>query len=245
MIAVLSPAKTMREETFEIEMTRPRFASDASKLVSVLKKKDVSDLMSLMKISEKLAIQNYDRFHAFSRSASYPAGWLFNGDVFNGLAIDEFDASDLDYAEDHLRILSGLYGILRLRDGIKPYRLEMGTRLVTDKGNDLYEFWGNKVSKELVKSPQADLLVNLASKEYSRVLHLPALPIPVLTVEFMEIRSGKPVGIPLFSKKARGLMARYMAKTKAAVKKDLKSFDYEGYTFSEELSDDWTYVFTR
>lgn len=165
--------------------------------------------------------------------------------MFNGLAIDEFDASDLDYAEDHLRILSGLYGILRLRDGIKPYRLEMGTRLVTDKGNDLYEFWGNKVSKELVKSPQADLLVNLASKEYSRVLHLPALPIPVLTVEFMEIRSGKPVGIPLFSKKARGLMARYMAKTKAAVKEDLKSFDYEGYTFSEELSDDWTYVFTR
>lgn len=245
MIAVVSPSKTMREEHFEIETTEPKFKNDAKKLAQVLRKYEVADLMDLMKISEKLAVQNFERFKSFNRAETYPAAWLFHGDVFHGLKIDDFTEQDIDYAQDHLRILSGLYGILRPRDAIRPYRLEMGTKLPTDKGANLYQFWGARVQKELVKSPEGDLLVNLASKEYSRVLDPKSIAIPVLEVEFMEIRKGQPVGIPLFSKTARGSMARWMIKEKAQEKEDLQDFDYDGYEFSGELSDDWKYVFTR
>lgn len=245
MIAVLSPAKTMREEEFDIETTEPRFKRDAGVLVKQLRQMDVADLMKLMKISEKLAIQNHDRFQKYSRATRYPAGWLFNGDVFDGLAIDEFTKEDIAYADDHIRILSGLYGVLRLRDAIRPYRLEMGTRLKTDKGANLYEYWDKKVVRELLKSPAADLVVNLASNEYNKVLQLNTIDVPVLEIEFKENRQDKPTGIPLYSKIARGLMARYMVKSKAQKKEDLQGFDYEGYAFSEELSDEWNYVFIR
>ena len=245
MIAVLSPSKTLREIDFSVEMTKPVFENDARKLNTLLKKYDVSDLMKLMDISEKLAVQNHDRYRNFAKAPSFPAGWLFHGDVFNGLAIDDFTKEDIAYANDHIRVLSGMYGLLLLTDAIKPYRLEMGTRLPNAKGKNLNEYWGKRVVKEVTKQPQADLLVNLASKEYARVLGLDTISIPVLNIEFMELRKGKPMGIPLFSKKARGLMARFMIKTKAAAKEELKAFDYEGYTFSKELSDDFRYVFIR
>lgn len=245
MIAVVSPSKTMREEHRTIETTEPLFKNDANKLARVLRKYDVADLMDLMKISEKLAVQNFERFKGFNRAETYPAAWLFHGDVFHGLSIDDFTEEDIEYAQKHLRILSGMYGLLRPRDAIRPYRLEMGTRLPTDKGKNLYEYWGSKVQKELTKSPSGDILVNLASKEYSRVLNLKTISIPVLEVEFMEIRKGQPVGIPLFSKTARGSMARWMIKEKVGEKTALKGFDYDGYEFSEDLSDGWNYVFIR
>ncbi len=245
MIAVLSPSKTLREIDFSVEMTKPVFENGARKLNTLLKKYDVSDLMKLMDISEKLAVQNHDRYRNFAKAPSFPAGWLFHGDVFTGLAIDDFTKEDIAYANDHIRVLSGMYGLLLLTDAIKPYRLEMGTRLPNAKGKNLYEYWGKRVVKEVTKQPQSDLLVNLASKEYARVLGLDTISIPVLNIEFMELRKGKPMGIPLFSKKARGLMARFMIKTKAAAKEELKAFDYEGYSFSKELSDDFRYVFIR
>ncbi len=245
MIAVLSPSKTMREESFDLETTEPKFKNDAKKLAQVLRKYDVADLMALMKISEKLAVQNFDRFKGFNKAETYPAAWLFHGDVFNGVAIDDFTEEDIIYAQKHIRVLSGMYGILRPLDAIRPYRLEMGTKLSTEKGNNLYDYWGHKVQKELTKIPEADLLVNLASKEYAKVLDLKSIQIPVLEVEFMEIRKGRPVGIPLFSKTARGRMARWMVKEQAETKDDLKGFDYDGYEFSGDLSDDWKYVFTR
>lgn len=245
MIAVLSPAKSLRETEFAIETTVPRFVRDAGKLVSLLKQKDVSELMELMDISEKLAVLNHDRFRRFSHAPRYPAGWLMHGDVYIGLNIDDFTAKDIAFADDHIRILSGLYGLLRLRDEVRPYRLEMGTRLATDKGKTLYDFWGHRIRKELLKSPGADLIVNLASQEYSRVLDLTTIDAPVLTVEFKEVRGGKLQMIPLYSKIARGMMARFMVKTRAESKEALKDFDYEGYGFNKALSDEWTYVFTR
>lgn len=245
MIAVLSPSKTMREIDFSIETTKPRFHLDASKLNAVLKKYDVADLMELMDISEKLAVKNHDRYQHFTKSPTFPAGWLFHGDVFAGVAIDDFNEADIAYSDGHIRVLSGMYGLLRLTDEIKPYRLEMGTRLPTQAGKNLYDYWGNRIVKEILKTPEADLLVNLASKEYARVLQLSTFPRPVLEVEFLEIRKGKPQGIPLFSKKARGLMARFMVKNKAESVEELKAFDYEGYSFAEKLSHDYKYVFTR
>lgn len=245
MIAVLSPSKTLRELNFSIEPTEPHFDKDAKKLNKVLQKYDVSELMKLMDISEKLAILNHDRYKHFQKAPAFPAGWLFHGDVFNGLAIDDFTKEDITYSNQHIRVLSGMYGVLRLTDSIKPYRLEMGTKLHTTKGKTLYDYWGDRVTKEILKHPEADILVNLASKEYAKVLNLKTLRIPVLEIEFMEIRKGKPVGIPLFSKKARGLMARFMVKTKAVHAKDLKAFDYDGYSFAKELSHDYKYVFTR
>lgn len=245
MIAVLSPAKTMREEEFNIKTTQPSLLKEANKLVAELQKMDVADLMSLMKISEKLAILNYDRYKNFKKAPRYPAGWVFAGDVYAGLAIDDFTKDDLAYADQHIRILSGLYGILRLRDEITPYRLEMGTRLKTDKGTTLYQFWDDQVAHELLKSPAADCIVNLASVEYNKVLQLKTIDIPVLDIEFKEIRKGKPTGIPLYSKTARGRMAHYMVKSKARKKEDLQGFDYDGYKFSKDLSNEWTYVFIR
>lgn len=245
MIAVLSPSKSMRELDFPIKTTLPRFLEDAKKLNTVLKKYDVSDLMKLMDISEKLAILNHDRYKHFTKAASFPAGWLFHGDVFNGLAIDDFSQADISYSDSHIRVLSGMYGVLRLTDSIKPYRLEMGTKLHTKKGKNLYEYWGTRIAKEILKSPEATLIVNLASKEYARVLKFDSMPIPVLEIEFMEIRKGQPVGIPIYSKKARGLMARFMVKTKATKPEELKAFDYEGYAFSKALSNDYKYVLTR
>lgn len=245
LIAVVSPSKTMREEPVDLTTTEPRFKNEAKKLAQVLRRYDVSQLMDLMGISEKLAITNHDRFKEFNRAREYPAAWLYHGDVFNGLAVEDFSAADMEYAQEHLRILSGLYGLLRPLDAIRPHRLEMGTKLPTGKGKDLYDYWGHKVTRELLKSPQADLLVNLASKEYSRVLDLKTMAIPVLEVEFMEIRQGRPLGIPLFSKKARGSMARYLILQRADSKEALQGFDYDGYEFSERLSNDWKYVFTR
>ena len=245
MIAVLSPAKTMREENFNIKTTQPLFPKQTNQLLAELKKMDVADLMDLMNISEKLAILNHDRFNGFKKARRYPAGWLFGGDVYNGLAIDDFTEDDIAYADKHIRILSGLYGILRLRDEISPYRLEMGTRLKTKKGNNLYQFWDDQVAKQLLKSPAADFVVNLASVEYNKVLQLKSIDIPVLDIEFKEIRQGKPIGIPLYSKIARGSMARYMVKSKANKKEDLKNFDYDDYSYSEHLSNEWKYVFVR
>lgn len=245
MIAILSPSKTLREIPSPVETTKPKFDRDARKLAQVMKTVDIPGLMKLMKISEKLAVLNFERYQYFKKSPAYAAGWLFYGDVFESLAIDDFSQADIDYAQDHLRILSGLYGLLRIRDGIKPYRLEMGSKLETDRGKNLYDYWGDRLMKSLAKEAKGQVIVNLASQEYNKAARLDQIGGQVLDVSFLEIRQGIAKGIPLFSKKARGLMARFMVKEKAKEKEDLKSFDYEGYAFSEERSDETSYVFIR
>lgn len=245
MIAVLSPSKTLLEQNAPVSPTEPLFQKDAQALAARLREHDVGELMQLMQLSEHLALLNYDRMRTFRYAPEFPAAWLYHGDVFRGLAISDFKPDDIAYADEHLRILSGLYGLLRPRDAVRPHRLEMGTRLATKKGTTLYDYWSDRILKALLKDPACDLIVNLASKEYSRVLLSHDVPVPVLEVEFKEMRRGRLTGIPLFSKKARGLMARYMAKTKAKRKEDLLAFHYEGYAFSEQGSGEWHYVFTR
>lgn len=245
MIAVLSPSKTLRELKPEVTTTEPIFQKEANRLALILKKETVNGLSELMHLSEKLAILNYDRFQSYKKAPAYPAGWLYWGDVFHGLAIDDFTEEEVQFAKDHLRVLSGLYGLLRITDNIVPYRLEMSTKVANKEGKDLYAFWGNKLKKQLEKELGQDVLINLASKEYSRALKLSEFKGPVLEVDFLELRGKKTVNIPLFSKKARGLMARYLVKTKAKTKEDLQGFDLEGYRFSKELSGELHYVFVR
>lgn len=245
MLAVLSPSKALRERPAPVSATAPLFEQDADCLAARLRQQDVGEWMHLMGLSENLALINYDRMRSFRSAPAHPAAWLYHGDVFRALSIDDFTPQEIAYAQKHLRILSGLYGILRPTDAVRPHRLEMGTRLKTGKGATLYDYWGDRVLKALLSETACDLIVNLASKEYSRVLFSHEVPVPVLEVEFKEKRHGQFKAVPLYSKQARGLMARYMAKTQVKRIEDLLAFDEEGYAYSEQLSDRWHYVFTR
>lgn len=252
MIVLLSPAKTLNEDVNQSDaMTKPQFASHANKLVKTLKSYSAGDLKKLMSISDKLAEENANRYQSFkSRSPEkygFPAVHLFAGDVYRGLGAEDFTKKDESYAQNHLRILSGLYGILKPLDSIQPYRLEMGTSLSTERGNNLYQFWGDDVTKELNKTLERQkdqLIVNLASNEYFKVINKKKLKGDVLDIGFKEFRDGKLKFISFSAKVARGLMARYIVKNQVSNKKDLKGFDYEGYSFSEDESVDqkWTFV---
>ncbi|PKK38738.1 hypothetical protein ABB02_02044 [Clostridiaceae bacterium JG1575] len=244
MIALLSPAKTLNEDPVFVAKTRPRFLSQANELAELLKEKDVQDLMELMHLSENLAVQNVHRYQKFQKMNTKAAGWLYRGDVYRGLAIEELSSEDLAWAMDHVRILSGLYGLLKLSDGIRPHRLEMGTRLANPKGATLYDFWGTTIAKAL-KKEAPDFLVNLASQEYSKVLSPKTLELPMLDVRFLDMRKGQPKIISFYAKEARGAFARWMAQHKPKTKEDLKGFDLLDYQFAEDLSDEGTFSFLR
>lgn len=245
MIAIVSPSKTMKEEPISIKTTTPRFIEDTQVLVDEMKTYGVNDLRKLMKISKDLATLNHDRFQDFDKATLFPAAYLFRGDVFKGLDIDTLSEDEVIYLNDHLRVLSGLYGILRPLDNIKPYRLEMGTKLSTNRGKDLYEFWGNRVQKSLEEESKNHLLINLASKEYSKVIKAKTINLKIIDVDFKEYRHGEYKIIAFYAKVARGEMARFMAKTRAKTVEDLKSFDYSGYSYNEKLSNEEHLVFTR
>lgn len=245
MIAIVSPSKTMKEEPVLVKTTTPLFIEDTQVLAQEMKKYGVKDLEKLMDISEDLATLNHDRFQAFDEAIEYPATYLFRGDVFRGLDVDTLSEEEIDYLSDHLRILSGLYGALKPLDMIKPYRLEMGTKLSSRRGKDLYAFWGDRVQKSLEDESTDKILINLASKEYSKVIKAKTIDLKVIDVEFKEQRRTGYKIIAFYAKVARGEMARFMAKTNAKTIEDLKAFNYSGYTFNEKLSNEEKLVFTR
>ena len=239
MLAVVSPAKKLD------------FEMDAPEMV-VSEPEFLDDLMNLMGISENLADLNYQRFQHFSRpfdrTNAKPAIYAFRGDTYIGLDADTMDAKDIDWAEGHFRMLSGLYGLLKPRDLMQPYRLEMGTRLENPRGKDLYAFWGDKLSQQInaiTKGHKDRSLINLASNEYFKSVKKDALEVPVITPVFKEVKVGVAKVISFSAKRARGMMARYMIDNRLESPEDLKSFDLDGYRYQNDLSNDNEWVFTR
>ena len=254
MIIVLSPAKTLDYE-FEsnLDHSVPAFLSQSSKLINNLKTKEPKDIASLMGLSDKLAALNFDRYQSWSPAKkvsadSKPSMLVFKGDVYQGLQAEDLNNSQMKFAQKHIRILSGLYGILRPLDLMKPYRLEMGTKLETSEGKNLYEFWGDKVQKNVLnelKDQRSDLLINLASKEYFTVLGKLPEDINVVTPTFKDYKNGNYKIISFYAKKARGLMARWIIQNKVTNFEDLSGFDVDGYNYSKAESTATVPVFLR
>ena len=254
MLIVLSPAKTL---DYSIDPksnhTAPQFLSQSSKLIKTLKEKEPKDIASLMGLSDKLATLNFDRYQSWKAAKSVssdakPSMLVFKGDVYQGLNAEDFSNKDLKFAQKHLRILSGLYGILRPMDIMKPYRLEMGTKLETSKGKNLYEFWGELVQNNVIddlSSQKSDLLINLASKEYFSVLGKMPEFINVVSPVFKDYKSGKYKIISFYAKKARGLMARWIIQNKITDFEELNNFDIDGYKYSKAESTTVEPVFLR
>ncbi|GGC03410.1 UPF0246 protein [Oxalicibacterium flavum] len=254
MLIVLSPAKTLDYDTpaHTDVSTRPDFVKRSAELIDILRRQSPAQIASLMKISDKLATLNVNRYAEWSTrftvANSKQAMLAFNGDVYEGLNAATMNAAQLQYAQAHLRILSGLYGLLRPLDLMQPYRLEMGTRLANPAGKDLYAFWDDEVTQALnrqIAETGATALVNLASEEYFKVVRPALLDVPVVTPVFLDWKDGKYKVISFHAKRARGLMARY-AIDKAFVRpQQLKKFDTEGYVFDESGSNESTWVFKR
>jgi cytoplasmic iron level regulating protein YaaA (DUF328/UPF0246 family) len=250
MLLVISPAKTLDYSNPEYSShTQPDFPGEVKDLVGVLRKKSASEISKLMHLSDSLASLNEERYktfrETFSPENSKQALLAFKGEVYAKMEADQFSAADLEFAQQHLRILSGLYGLLKPLDLIQPYRLEMGTSLKTKKGTNLYQYWGTKISKALNEVGQGKTLVNLASQEYFKAVDQKTLKLPVITIHFKEHKEGKYQVVGFFAKQARGLMARYAILNRITDPEQLKIFREEGYEFSDPLSSDQDWVFVR
>jgi len=252
MKIVVSPAKSLNfESPLPIQnYTESLFLKEAETIQKTLKKKKPKQLMELMDISEKLADLNWERNQnwslPFTPENARPAVYAFDGDVYTGLDAYTISAEKIAVLQDKLRILSGLYGILKPLDLMQPYRLEMGTSMPIGVKKNLYEFWKKKLTKALNDELQSDeLFLNLASNEYFSAVDTKALKVPVITPEFRDYKDGKLKMISFFAKKARGLMVRYIIDTNVETIDDLKKFNYEGYAFDANLSKGNTLVFTR
>jgi len=252
LLIVLSPAKRLdfTEADPALPASRRRFIDDTASLSRTARRQTKADLRRLMGISDDLARLNVERFKAFDAESTdgVQAAFAFAGDVYEGLKARELDAEGLAFAQDHLRILSGLYGLLRPLDRIQPYRLEMGTRLKTRRGASLYDFWGDRISRQLNADAenQADpTLVNLASQEYFGAVDAKALKLPVVTPQFREEKNGESRIISFFAKKARGSMARFAIDERLERAEDLKAFDRDGYAFDKAASTESEWIFTR
>ena len=253
MILVISPSKTLDfSEKCKDEHTIPDFLKESIGLIEVLRKLTTSEIAELMDLSEKLAVLNYQRYHDFSipftLENSCHAIYAFKGDVYEGLDVDAFTQEDIKYAQLHLRIISGLYGLLRPLDLIQPYRLEMGIKLLSQNSKNLYEYWGDKVTvklNELLKNGNTNLLVNLASAEYSKVINHKLFNGALITPVFKERKNSEYKVIPIFAKKARGLMASYIIKERIQSINGIKQFNESGYKFNSALSNQAELVFTR
>ncbi len=254
MLTVISPAKKMNWDMRDVQMTTPDMLDDAADLVHVARRLSVDDLKSLMHLSDALAKLNRDRFASYDEKPDddvlRPAALAFAGDTYQGLEAASLDADELAYAQDHLRILSGLYGVLRPLDGIQPYRLEMGSRLKTAKGKNLYAYWGSQLSAALnaqAMATNSDVLINCASQEYFGAVDLGALRLKVITPQFMEDKGdGKgPKIVSFYAKKARGAMARFVVQNRLKDAKSVRDFDIGGYAWQENLSTDDKPVFLR
>ena len=252
MLFVLSPAKTLDFRPAPgVAATRPEFLRDTTELARIARKLSRGELMELMSISPKLADLNVARFKELDLSCDkdgVQAALAFAGDVYDGLRARELDAAALDFAQAHLRILSGLYGLLRPLDCIQPYRLEMGVALRTRRGADLYDFWGDRLSKALRKAADGHrdpTLVNLASQEYFGAVDARALKLPVLNISFRDEKDGRARVLAFFAKKARGAMARFAIDIRAERPDELQAFNGMGYRFRPDLSAPGDWVFTR
>ncbi len=254
MITILSPAKSVNfdQNAPTEEYTTPDFLSQSKQLVRILKRFKKDEIIELMSISEKLADLNIARYKSFrSRfdlENSKQALYAFTGDVYRHMRPNTYDTETLRFAQGNLRILSGLYGVLKPLDLIQPYRLEMKTRLETDRGRDLYQFWGNRITKALTKDLKKDpnpALINLASKEYSRVVDFKAIKAPVISIDFKEVDDGKAKIIAIFAKWARGMMADYIIQNHMEDPEELKQFNLADYRFSSGDSSVSNWVFTR
>ena len=249
MLVVVSPAKKLNMQSPSHQMSsRPIFSQNAGELVSKMQALSVDELKKTMGLSEKLAKLNFDRFASFGSQEKKSAVFAFDGDTYQGLDAGSLDETDLEFAQDRLRILSGLYGLLRPLDAIEPYRLEMGSKLEIEEVPSLYKYWGSALAKKLneeAKEIQCNTLVNCASQEYFNAVDLKALELDVVTPVFLERKDGKAKMVSFFAKKARGMLARFAIKNRVTDPRQLLDFDYGGYKFSSDDSDHSKLVFTR
>ena len=250
MLTLISPAKSLdtTPHAASLDITDPRFADATAKLLKSAQKLKPKAIGELMGISAALSRLNYERFQGFDAQAPMPGVFMFDGDVYDGLQARTLDTDGLGWAQDHLRILSGLYGVLRPMDAIRPYRLEMGSQLKTGRATSLYQFWGDTLAKSLteeLKAQDSDAIVNLASQEYARATLTKALKARVVAPRFLEIKGNEAKIVSFFAKKARGLMARYMIDHRVDRPEGLKDFNIAGYAFRADLSSEGDWVFTR
>jgi cytoplasmic iron level regulating protein YaaA (DUF328/UPF0246 family) len=254
MLIVISPAKTLDFESpaKTKSKTMPDFLDNSQQLIEALRELSPADISGLMGVSDKIGNLNFDRFlnwHTpFDASNAKQAVLAFKGDVYTGLNADGFNAVEFKFAQKHLRILSGLYGMLRPLDLMQPYRLEMGTKFANERGKNLYEFWGDTiteaVNKQLKKS-KSDVLLNLASNEYFKVLQPKSISADIITPVFKDLKGGKSKIISFYAKKARGLMSAYIIKNQLDDVEHIKQFDSEGYRYNAAMSTAREWVFTR
>ncbi|MBG7620645.1 peroxide stress protein YaaA [Herbaspirillum sp. AP02] len=254
MLIVLSPAKSLDYDTPPTTdvYTTPAFVPRSAELIGLLKKLSPAEIGSLMGISDQLSVLNVNRYASWSRKFTTKnakqAVLAFNGDVYEGLDAASLNGKQLDYLQNHVRILSGLYGMLRPLDLMQPYRLEMGTKLANPGGKDLYAFWGSEITEALneeLAAQKTPVLVNLASDEYFKSVKPKLLKAQVIAPVFEDWKGGKYKIISFYAKRARGLMARYAAQKNINQPEKLKAFDLEGYAFAPEASNEKNWVFRR
>lgn len=253
MLFLISPAKSLDYSPTKLKKdSLPRLLTQTEELVTNLSQKSAGELKELMSISDKLAELNANRYRVFSKEFdkenSKQAILAFKGDVYQGMETEDYTAADFNYAQKYLRILSGLYGVLKPLDRIQPYRLEMGTKLTTEKGRNLYHYWDDTITNlinEDLEGSGKNVIVNLASNEYFKSIQKKKLNGRLLTINFKEEKNGQYKVISFFAKKARGMMCRFAIKNKIKNPEHLKGFDLGGYVFNEELSQENDWVFTR
>ncbi len=254
MLIVVSPAKTLDFETKPKSTihTVPDFLDDSQELINKLKKFKSQDVIDLMGVSEKIADLNVERFNQwekpFTSDNAKQAVLAFKGDVYTGLDAETMKANDFKFAQKHLRILSGLYGLLKPMDLMQPYRLEMGKKLETKRGKNLYQFWGEQITDALnsqLKSLKSDVLINLASNEYFKSVKPKLLDAEIITPAFKDYKNGDYKMISFFAKKARGMLSRYIIDNRITNADDIKSFDVDGYKFNSKMTDGKIWTFTR
>lgn len=254
MIILMNSSKTLdfQQKASISKYTLPELQKDADQLVKKLRKLSTSDFSKLLKTSEKLTQLNVERYADWQTqvkvSNAKQALLAFRGDIYSGMDVDHYKIKEFNFAQKHVRILSGLYGILRPLDLIQPYRLEMATKLATSRGKNMYAFWGTKINeilKALLKQEKSDTLVNLCSMEYFKAIKSDLLDAKVITPAFKEFRDGSYRFITLYAKKARGMMCNYIIQNHLKEVNDLKSFDVEGYQFNQKISSENEWAFTR
>lgn len=254
MLALISPSKKLDFESAwdTSAYTQSDFSDHTQELVDTAKTLSQAKIQSLMKLSDKLGALNYNRYQRyampFTPDNAKPAAYMFRGDTYVGLDADTLSVDDIDFAQGHLRILSGLYGLLRPLDLMQPYRLEMGTKLYNPRGEDLYDFWGDILTvacNDALKSHKDNSVISLASNEYIKSIKPKQLDGAFITCHFKEMKDSVPKTIGIFAKRARGMMARYMIQNRIETPSALKGFNQDGYEFIAALSDDTNYTFLR
>jgi len=249
MLVVVSPAKKLNMNPLNnIDITEPLFEEDVKNLVEIARDLSSNQLKDLMGISPKLAELNKERFMSFGNQEKKAALFAFAGDTYKGLDAEKLNKIDLEWAQKYLRILSGLYGLLRPLDSIEPYRLEMGSKLKGNHGNTLYEYWDNKISQSLNEYAQeigTNTLVNCASNEYFSVIKPNTLALKVVTPVFMERKNGKDKIISFYAKNARGAMARFIIQNQITEVENIKNFNLDRYSYNHSISDESKFIFIR